>query len=382
MLSINDLASYQISAATGFVPVEDPLDRLPTPYEPWEMVMAQMGGLLMNGRLRAAVAQLPHLSVSHLESEREIQRAMLLLSVIGNGYVWNGAEPSATLPAQIAVPWCELSEKLGRPPIVAHQSMVLNNWQRLDKTAAVTLDNVTTQALFLGGMDERWFYLVTLQIELDGAAALPALIEAQTAVAQQQPEQVTTSLQEISAIIKVMLASLARMTEKCDPYIFYHRVRPFLAGWPEPGLIYEGVSPEPQLLSGGSAAQSSLIQALDAGLGVVHTSEKTRPFLQEMRSYMPRPHREFLLALEAGPSIAEFVNNHRETHPLLVQAYNKCIAELDKFRRKHIEISVRYIVHQAPESEEAKGTGGTSFVPFLSEARKETKRQMMAVESP
>lgn len=378
MLSVKDFSRYQVSAVTGFVPEQDPLDRLPEFYEPWEMVLSQMGGLLMNGRLRAAVAHLPHLATTHLESGAEIQRAMLLLSVIGNGYVWGGSEPAALLPAQIAVPWYELAEKLGRPPIVAHQSMVLNNWQRLDKTAPVSLDNVTTQALFLGGMDERWFYLVTLQIELDGAAALPALIDAQTAVAQKHPEELTPSLQKISATIKKMLGSLDRMIEKCDPYIFYHRVRPFLAGWPEPGLIYEGVNTKPQLLAGGSAAQSSLIQALDGGLGVVHTSHKTRPFLQEMRAYMPRPHRAFLRALEAGPSVAEFVNNHRESHPQLMQTYNDCIAQLDTFRRKHIEISVRYIVHQAPESEAAKGTGGTSFVPFLSEARKETKRQMMA----
>lgn len=378
MLSVTELPHYQISVATGFVPSTDPIDHLPKHYEPWEAIMAQMGGLLMNGRLRAAVAHLPHLSITHLESGAELQRAMLLLSVIGNGYVWGGSEPAAVLPAQIAVPWCELAEKLGRPPIVAHQTMVLNNWQRLDKTAPVTLDNVTTQALFLGGMDERWFYLVTLQIELDGAAALPTLIAAQTAVAQEQPEGLIPSLQTISATIEKMLASLERMMEKCDPYIFYHRVRPFLAGWPEPGLIYEGVNTMPQLLAGGSAAQSSLIQALDVGLGVVHTSPKTRPFLEEMRAYMPRPHRAFLRALEAGPNVAEFVNNHRESHPQLVQAYNDCIAQLDTFRRKHIEISVRYIVHQAPESEAAKGTGGTSFVPFLSEARKETKRQIMA----
>ena len=50
---------------------------------------------------------------------------------------------------------------------------------------------------------------------------------------------------------------------------------------------------------------------------------------------------------------------------------------MDNFRKKHIEITVRYILHQAPKDEEAKGTGGTSLVPFLSTARKETQEQLL-----
>ena len=39
------------------------------------------------------------------------------------------------------------------------------------------------------------------------------------------------------------------------------------------GLLYEGVSTEPILLSGGSAAQSSAIQCFDALLCIQHDDE-------------------------------------------------------------------------------------------------------------
>jgi len=88
-------------------------------------------------------------------------------------------------------------------------------------------------------------------------------------------------------------------------------------------------------------------------------------------------HRRFIEALEAGLSIRQFVQDHQESHPALADLYNDCIRGMDKFRKKHIEITVRYILHQAPKDEEAKGTGGTSLVPFLSTARKETQEQLL-----
>ena len=48
-----------------------------------------------------------------------------------------------------------------------------------------------------------------------------------------------------------MCDSLGAMREGCHPFIFYHRVRPFLSAWKHNptlpnGVIYEGVSLERQ----------------------------------------------------------------------------------------------------------------------------------------
>lgn len=375
---ITNLTDYDIDPRRGFLPAQDPLERLPEAFDRWEQIAADLPALLMTGRLRFTLEQLPPLDATQLKNEQQVQRAMLLLSVFGNSYVWGSATPATVIPRGVAIPWAQVAEQLGRPMIVAHASMVLNNWRRLDKSQPVALDNLDTLQLFLGGLDEKWFFLTTVAIEAEGAPALPALVEAQRAAAAGQPDRVAGCLETINTTLNNIFEILRRVPEKCDPYIFYHRIRPFLAGWEAPGIIYQGVSESPQILAGGSAAQSSLIQALDAGLGIAHIDDKTRPFLMEMRHYMPPSHRRFIEALEAGPSIRQFVAKHQGDHPGLVTLYNEAIERMSRFRTKHIEISVRYILRQAPKNEEAKGTGGTDFVPFLHTARQETQNRKIA----
>lgn len=81
------------------------------------------------------------------------------------------------------------------------------------------------------------------------------------------------SVQEIGTI-------LDRMYEKCDPEVFYHRIRPFLAGSKNMviaglpnGVFYDEGAGQGQWrqYSGGSNAQSSLIQFFDIVLGVEHS---------------------------------------------------------------------------------------------------------------
>jgi hypothetical protein len=69
--------------------------------------------------------------------------------------------------------------------------------------------------------------------------------------------------------------TLRAQGEKCDPHIYYHRVRTPMSGWRgnpalPGGLVYEGVSREPLQLYGETGAQSSIVAALDAALGVEH----------------------------------------------------------------------------------------------------------------
>jgi indoleamine 2,3-dioxygenase len=377
MLKPDLLTTYQIDPARGFLPAVDPLERLPAFFESWERLASLLPALLLAHQLRPALEQLSPLAVNRLEDDRQRRRAMLLLSVLGHAYVWGEARPARVLPRGIAVPWWQVAETLGRPPIASHASIVLYNWRLLDKDGPLTLNNLASLQSFLGGLDEAWFYLVTVAIEAQGAPALPAMVVAQAAAAAGDLAGVVRQLELIAAVLAEMHALLLRMPEKCDPYIFYHRIRPFLAGWEAPGLIYEGVSETPQQFAGGSAAQSSLLQALDAGLGIVHHDDETRPFLLEMRRYMPPPHRQFIESLEAGPSLRHIILTQRDHHPALYERYNDCVQRLDQFRKAHLEIAVRYILHQTPDREAVKGTGGTSFVPFLSQARRETREGLI-----
>ena len=372
-----NLHNYAIDPERGFLPNPDPLTELSPAFASWDELSAQLPALLMTGRLRTAVSQLPILDSDQLTTNHQLERAMMILSAVGGAYVWGSAEPALHLPPGLAVPWWQVAGRLDRPPITAHASLVLHNWRRLDEKRPISPDNLALNQPFLGGLDESWFFLLTVAIEAAGAPAIPALLAVQEAVTAVDPTTTIENLQQIATVLEEINVLLARMPEQCDPYIFFHRVRPFVASWPEPGVVYEGISDQPICFAGGSAAQSSLLQAIDAGLGVVHEDEKTRPFLLEMRRYMPPKHRQFVADLGHRSSLRPFIQAHQQSHPTLPDTYNLCLQKLDDFRKLHLEFSVRYILHQAPDQEAAKGTGGTSFVPFLSQARKETREAVI-----
>lgn len=375
------LAEFDIDPVRGFVAPEDPLDALPAPFAAWDALARDLNAALLSGHARARIAALPVLDPSSLSGRGEQERAMLLLSVFANAHVHAGPEPALRLPAGVAVPLMAMAERLDRVPIVTHASMALNNWRRLDRTAPLSPDNADCQITFLGGPDERWFFLATIGVELDGAPALPVLAGLGAHVAAGRTEQVGESLRAIEAALRAIRRALGRMGEWCAPAAFYSRIRPWLASWPAPGVIYEGVDEEPRLYFGGSAAQSALIQSFDAALGVAHPGAETGRFLGEMRRYMPAPHRAFLAALEEGPDLRSFVEARaRAGAPALMAAHDAALTALGDLRRDHMAMAARYISAQAAD-DSGIGTGGTAFVPFLREARAETLARRLSPEA-
>jgi len=367
------LSDYRVDSDRGFLPPGDPCDRLPPGFEVWEETARQLSALIATDSLRHRIESWPRLDASALRDRLTQERAMLLLSLLGNAYVWSGAEPRLKIPSALARPWCALGEALDRPPIISHASLVLHNWRRLSPERGLTLSNLSTQAQVLGGMDESWFYLVTVAIEASGAAVLPILAGLPRDGSDSSDSRLIDALERLAPILHRLTPVLQRMREQCDPYIFYRRVRPFLAGWPEPGVVYEGVWDEPRLFAGGSAAQSSLLQAIDAGLGVEHLDSRSGPFLLEMRRYMPREHREFIRRLESLPSLKEIALSEGRT-PRLREGYARCIDAVENFRRAHFEMVKDYITVPAETlGESAKGTGGTAYGRFLSQAIHDTR---------
>ena len=108
---------------------------------------------------------------------------------------------------------------------------------------------------------------------------------------------------------------LARMPEKCDPYVYFHRVRPYIFGWRNNpalpnGVVYEGVEAlagRGMTYRGETGAQSAIVPALDGVLGIEHERDELREYLMEMREYMLPQHVAFIEAVEAGPSVRDFV---------------------------------------------------------------------------
>lgn len=368
-----DLQSYEIDVVRGFLPSQDPLEQLPPHFNVWEEMSSLIPGLLTAGKARQLIDQMKTVDPVSLEGRSQLMRAFLLLSVIANAYIMGEAEQATVLPRQLALPLYTVAKRLGLPPVFTYASMIMNNWTRIDKTGPVELDNLMVQRSYLGYMDEHWFYLCMTVIEAKGAAAIKAVAWAQSAMVNRDNDGVANSLKAIITALGEMLATLNRLPEKCDPYIFYHRIRPILAAWKQP-VIYEGISDKPEMWIAASAAQSTLFHALDIALGISHHAS-AGTFLHTMRDYMPHGHRRFLTKLEDSFSLRQYVLAHRQSVSVLEELYNESIHHLDSFRKRHIEITVRYLVQQGHGEQLAYGTSGTEFVHFLGQVRKETTAQ-------
>lgn len=384
-----DLSTYHVDPHRGFLPDPDPLVQLPSAFVSWEEIAQDLPKLLVAGSVRQTINQLPLLKVSALQDQHQLERAMMLLSYFGHAYVWGETTPATCIPASLAVPWYAVSQRLGRPPVLSYASYALHNWRRLDPTGPIALGNIVLLQNFLAGIDEEWFILIHVDIEATMAPALAALGPAQTAVLEDHSQELERCLTTIAAALERAYATLLRMPEHCDPYIYYQRVRPYIHGWKNhpalpQGVVYEGVEVyggAPQQFRGETGAQSSIIPSLDAVLGISHKDDPLRPYLMEMRDYMPREHRAFIETLEQGRSVRDYVITHRTDQPALRDAYNACVHWITEFRAKHLEYAARYIHQQSQrdlDNPTEVGTGGTPFMPYLKKHRDETLEHLIA----
>ena len=385
MTAAAGLARFEVHPERGFLPASDPPEQLPEAYRAWDQIGAELPKLLGAGVVRAAVDALPELDPLGLEAGDQRRRAMLLLSYLGHAYVWGEGTPVTVLPRQLAAPWAALAGVLGRPPVLSYASYALDNWRRLDPAGPIALGNIALRQNFLGGIDEEWFILIHVEIEVEAAPGLQALHGATEAAADGDRDETARQLTALAAALGRMHATLGRMPEHCDPYIYFHRVRPYIHGWRDhpalpDGLVYEGVEEhagEPQRFRGETGAQSSIVPAVDAALGVRHEEDTLAAYLREMRDYMPPPHRAFIVQLAERSRVREVVagggGEPRE-------AYNECLRILADFRSLHLEYAGRYIYRQARTWEAnpaTVGTGGTPFIPYLSKHRDETLAQLL-----
>ena len=213
-------------------------------------------------------------------------------------------------------------------------------------------------------------------------AAIPALVEA---VGQRDAAAAERGLAEISGAWDVLNAIFHRMPERCDPYIYFRRVRPYIHGWKDnpalgTGLVYEGV-PEadgaPQGFRGQTGSQSSIMPTMDALFGIQHAPDPLRMFLDELHAYRPSAHRAFIDRVRDLSRLRDFAASGR---PSLREAYNECVIRLTPFRTRHLEYAASSIHRQANDptgNDTAVGTGGTPFMQYLKKHRDEAERHLL-----
>jgi indoleamine 2,3-dioxygenase len=378
------IEDFGISEEFGYMQNVDPVTSLPAGNEAWDEMGKNLPKYLMGSDFRKRVKELPPFNLQTLKTEGEIRRAMLVLSYIGMAYQWSDNNPAFVIPERLAKPWYEVGKLVGRPPILSYASYSIDNWYRLDKKGPIECGNIALLQCFLGGQDEEWFILIHIDIEKKAGKVLKAIEEAQSAVVANDADKLEKALTKMRDGIKAMYDVLARMPEKCDPYVYFHRVRPYIFGWKNnpalpDGVIYEGVDEyqgKGQKFRGETGAQSAIVPALDGVLGIEHERDELRDYLMEMRQYMPPKHVKFIEAVENGPRVRDFV--FKLNNNAIKNVFNECVSLVADFRALHLEYAGTYIHAQAqktPGNPSAVGTGGTPFMIYLRKHRDETRNQ-------
>ncbi|KAK8044356.1 hypothetical protein PG993_004380 [Apiospora rasikravindrae] len=462
--TVDETAAY-LSAkfavtSNGFLPKDAPLKELPPYYASWDAIIRRLPQLLRTGALRDKAKELEVLSTDELKTEAQWRRAYVILGFLAQAYVWGGCQPAEVLPAAISVPFLHVSAHLELPPVLTYAASNLWNFTCRPGADFTDVDAVRSMHTFTGTEDESWFFMISVAMEAQAGRAIAATTRALEAAAKQSPrdyDALARALDDLAAGIDEVGRLLERMHERCDPDVFYHQIRPFLAGsknMEAAGLPRGVLYPERQSgddgrwtgswhqWRGGSNGQSSMIQFFDVVLGVEHANEGNsraspppggepapRSYHEEVRDYMPGPHRRFLVHVSQQGSLRELAQKLQQQQQSgtslderqrgFCDAYVRATETLGTLRNKHIQIVTRYIILpakraaremletngddrvEAPkrqnlatssavkssqgsggsgvggvggavEEPELRGTGGTTLIPFLKQSRDET----------
>lgn len=385
-----ELATYKMTPQRGYLPTWNPQDIVaPAVLHPIRDAALDLPHTISAGGLRGRIDALPRIDMDAFirdATPEQLRIAMVHYSFLAQAYVWGEEEAPRSLPASIAAPMWRLGAAVGQPPLLTYANYVLDNWALIDPDGPIDLSNLYMIQPFLAGQDEAWFVVVHVAIEARAGRMLGAIPDAIAAVEARDDAALAEALREIAAGWNAVNAIFDRMPERCDPYIYFQRVRPWIHGWKDnpalgDGLIYEGVDETngaPQAFRGQTGSQSSIVPAMDACFGVGHADDPLRAYLDELHAYRPPEHRAFIDDVRAQSRLRDHLLS--ESSAQLRTLYNDCIEGLTRFRTRHLEYAASYIHKQARTAagnDTDVGTGGTPFMKYLKKHRDEADAHLL-----
>ena len=392
------LQQFDISKK-GFLP-DTCVTQLPPNQSFYQEVLDNLSETVSSGpKFRQMVDRLPEYNeqtydVNQLSiSEKKFMYSFL--SMVCHRYIWCNGPKNAIdrLPAEIGLPWWQISKDLGLATVLTHAAVDLYNWHLIDPNEEFSLDNIWTNMTMTGTESESWFYLVMIAIEGIGGSLLESIINLPNDLQSKSNTSIANFLSHFHSILTQLTKIIKRMYEKCQQDVFFNQIRIYLAGsqndYLPNGLTIQGLNNQVLRYAGGSAAQSSLIQVYDAVLGIHHNGHSSQ-FLNGQKMYMPEKHREYLHTVQNQESLRDYILNSNDFQ--LITHYNQCVNQLMRFRQAHLGLIssfiMKFVKSQTQTTQEtnahgSKGSGGTNPIEFLNEVIQTNKSYLITyTDSP
>lgn len=390
---------FNINSQYGFLPMEDPIDKLPSSYSKLQSLLDNMSifkengenGLLLDEKLFVEeCSQLPDYT-ELIQSENNVQ----LIAALYRSYCFLASayllQPSYkifvetgnygvaknSLPANIAQPLIKTAYNLEVFPFLEYSyGYSLGNYVRIDKSAGLEWNNLNMANKFSGMLDEAGFIMVHVDINRHTNRMIGAVNNLIQIIYNEQLDindiptitKVATELNALVCVLKDMNASRKQMW-KASRSSHYNDFRVFIMGikgntniFPK-GVIYEPEI-EPRYYRGQSGSQDTIIPFLDTVFGIDHNYPNNilTEYLLNMRDYRPKPFRDLLDWCKNN--LSDFSSrllklNNLEVYTQLFKIYR----EIYRFRNGHWQFVQMYIMENTKYPTATGGTPITTWIP-------------------
>jgi len=387
---------FDVCAEHGFLPIKDPIVSLPSTYADVQKILDDMPVVLPNGEhgllhhegeIMKAIESLEN----HLEEVKKEDDIFVIQALFRSyGFLTSAylLEPSFQqfrkdgtygkarnfLPANIAQPFCYVSEKLGVFPwLDYHYAYSLGNYRKLDEKKDLNWENITMCNRFSGQSDEVGFIMLHVDINRFSPGLVGSVMKT-LQVIKDENQPVHGFLEANWRTMKTMNERRKEMW-KASRWQHYNDFRIFIMGVKGneeifgEGITYEGVWDEPKAFRGQTGAQDDIIPMQDIFSGVIfhYPQNDLTKYLLDLRAYRPVCVQKFF---------SDLSETMEKIHPKgllgLLKERNDIdslcfligiLEEIYHFRNGHWQFVQKYIMSNTKYAKATGGTPITSWIP-------------------
>ena len=385
---------FNINSQYGFLPMQDPIEKLPNQYNKLQLLLDDMcivkdngeGGLILDETLFSIeCSNLPDYT-DLIINENNVQ----LIAALYRGYCFLASayllQPSyknfvetgnygiarSSLPANISQPLIKSATKLDVFPFLEYSyGYSLGNYVRIDKTRGLEWDNLKMANKFSGMSDESGFIMVHVDINRHTPGMFGLISNLVENVYNDNNVNIDKVINDLQSLVKVLkdinLSRKQMWTASRSKH--YNDFRVFIMGikgntdiFPN-GVIYEP-EVEPRYYRGQSGSQDTIIPFLDTVFGIDkhYPNNILTEYLINMRSYRPKPFRDLLewCSNNLNDFSTRLLNlKNISVHTELFKIYR----EIYRFRNGHWQFVQMYIMENTKYPTATGGTPITTWIP-------------------
>lgn len=376
---------FNVSPKYGFMPMERPLLELPTEFEELEYISANLHNLIKQQQLEEYIQKLPKYDI--ITEDKQVLQALFrsytfivsayLLEPAYNHYKLHNKYGKArtSVPSNLSEPLFYVANKLDVMPYLDyHYAYCLGNYRVIDESKELSWSNLEMIVKFDGGLDERGFVMVHVDINTYGKYLLESINTVYDGIKSNDVNNITSGLQLNYETMQKMNVRRREMWSASN-HSNYNNFRVFIMGsegnneiFGQDGPVYEGVSTTGLKFRGQTGAQDDIIPCQDIFTGVTkyYEDNELTKYLLNLREYRPKCVQLFFKDLGECSDYYPLLNMHKYTDNDLCDAYVYLLGIVDEifnFRNGHWQFVQKYIMKNTAYSVATGGTPITTWIP-------------------